>query len=196
MRLSKAALLVGAMLGSLAISSTARADIGFRGGLAMGLWRSGFLQTNGTQDSTASTIPSLGLEFEAGLQASIVYVEYTAHWFLPTYTPPDRLHDAHDFSPWGVNVGVDLRPVPLEIYGGLEASGYGLSGGAGPDYSGMAWKVGTNIYLYAPASRWLRLGLKAEYRHATLGEDQAGALPAGVDTTADIYFIGLTIGNG
>jgi hypothetical protein len=191
-------MLLFAALAGLAILSggAARAESSARVAISMGGWRSGFSQSDSDREAAVSTIPSLGLGFDLGFQVSLFFVEYTTHWFLPAYTPPDRAQDAHDLSLWGVNAGVSLRPIPIEAYIGLEGSGFGLSGGVGPEYAGMAWKAGANVYLFAPASRWVRMGLKAEYRRATFGEDQAGPLPNGVSTGADIYFFGVTIGSG
>jgi hypothetical protein len=164
--------------------------------VAMGGWRSLFTQSDDAGHATdISTLTSIGLQAQLGLNISLVFVEWNAALFLPSYTPPDRAGDAQYNALLGLNAGVKIPVVPVEIYGGLEGAGYDLSGGVTPHYKGLTGKIGTNVFLQPPGTR-LRTGIKAEFRRTYFGEDDAGALPAGVSTQSDIYFIGLTIGIG
>ncbi len=190
---------LGSALFAISSSATVRAeDLGIspRANLNMGLWRSHFDQSDDSGHSTdAWTLASLGTGLQLGLNVWRAFIEWNGTLFLPSYTPPDRLADGTYSSLLGVNLGFKVPVVPVEVFGGLESGGYGLSGGASPAYGGMTWKAGATVNLYLPGSS-LHIGLKGEYRQMTIGEDQAGALPDGIQTRSDLYYIGIVIGAG
>ena len=164
--------------------------------IALGGWRSKFSQSDSTSHSTdVWSLTSLGLQAQVGMNISLAFIEWNTALLLPSYTPPDRREDAQYFALLGLNAGVKIPLLPVEVYGGIEGAGYDLSGGVAPNYKGVTGKVGTNIFLQAPGTH-LRTGIKAEFRRTFIGEDDAGAIPEDVTTQSDIYFLGLTIGWG
>ena len=134
-----------------------------------------------------------GFSLDSGL--SPAFIEWNSALFLPSYTPPDRVGDAQYFALLGLNAGVKIQVLPIEVYGGLDGAGYDLPGGVVPHYQGLTGKIGTSIFLQ-PAGTHLRTGIKAEFRRTYIGEDDAGAIPDDVNTQSDVYFIGVTIGWG
>jgi hypothetical protein len=140
-------------------------------------------------DSSAS----LGMEGFLGINFAGFFIEHTMAWYLPgyfiTFGDP-RTHDAVYFSVLGANAGIQLPFLPADFYVGLDYGDYRLSSGTNPRFGGLGLHVGTKFY-FTPGSV---VGAVAEYRHHIATEDDSGALPRSISSSADLYFIGVVFG--
>ena len=176
-----------------ALTGTAHAKDSFGGrvNLNLGGWSSRFEQSQGDQKSKVSTLlgPAVGIDLGIGLKW--FFIEYSANWHIPAYSAGPKARDASYYSLLGLNLGISPPVIPVEIYGGVEDGNYGLSGGANPDYDGVTLKAGASIaFIRTPVAA---ISVKAEYRRFFAMKDDAGDIPDGIKTRADLFFVGLAM---
>ena len=168
----------------------------FRALINMGIGSNSFSQSDGTHSTEVDGLNSLGTGFQFGFGISRFFVEYNAFWLMAPYTAQDRSQDAGYLTLKGLNAGVALAPIPVEVYAGVEGGSYTLHGGGGVDYGGLTWKLGVNGYLVGGNPGSFKIGGKVEYRHMNIGSDDSGSIPGGITTQAKVIWAGLTIGAG
>ncbi len=165
--------------------------------ISMGPGSTTFSQSDNSGHSTeVSSNTSIGMNVQFGLGFSRFFGEYNAYWLLPGYTPPLREQDAGYLSLMGVNAGVSLDPIPVEVYAGLEKAGYSLHGVEGADFSGITTKLGVAAYLLGGSPGSFKVGGRVEFRRMTIGSDDSGSLPASVSSHTNVVWMGVTIGAG
>lgn len=158
--------------------------------MAAGPWISKFRQTNGSYTAQVTSKASAGFDFAAGLKVgSFFFADLTAAAFFPAYSAGPKARDANYFSPYGAQVGLSVPFLPLEFYGGIEKSYYGLSGGVDPGFHGYAVKAGARVNFVNNGQA--RNGIALSYRRVTLREDDAGEIPAHITTYSHVYFVGI-----
>jgi hypothetical protein len=190
-----------AIAACLAAAPQARSEDAFRfRALAdVGAWGSSFRQSDNRDHSTRiATLIGPAIGFQMGGAFGILTLDYSFNWLIPSYlfrVPTDTAagnvirdaRNAYYFAPFGLNAGLSF-PLPIEPYAGIEKGWFGFSHGTGADYDATAVKAGVRFF-FGP-----KVGLKAEFRRAFLGSDEAGDLPAGFSTRSDVYCVGITAG--
>jgi hypothetical protein len=166
--------------------------LGFRGFIGAGPWIGSFTQSTARHKAYVSTLVGPAFTLQMGIDASLFFAEYNAVIQLPHYDETPKSRDASYYSLLGLNAGITLPILPVELYVGIEDGNYGLSGGADPDYDGPTYKAGINLHLVRGSGPIV--GLKGEYRRFIGIFDDAGTIPQGIDTRADMYLLAITIG--
>lgn len=191
-----ALVLIVAVFDPTAAQAKGNLGLGGRAFFGLGPWLSTFKQSDGANHSTEMTsVPSLGIQTQIGLGLGLVFFEYNLSWLTPQHFYRDSQADSRDAVYWslfGLNAGLALPFLPVEVSAGYELGNYRLSSGTNTRFGGSTVKGGVTVFLGGQGHG--HSGLRVEYKKFYGASDDSGRLPADVNVDASIIYIGLIVG--